>query len=65
MGNLSTQLPTKIWVKLLLLLENALTLNFQTLKLTKNLNPLQGPTHSDPTINKHTEQVKKLRIDLP
>jgi len=25
------------------------------------LNPLQGPhTHSDPTINEHTEQVNKL-----
>ena len=29
------------------------------LKLTENLNPFQGPTHSDPIINKHTEQVKK------
>jgi len=29
-----------------------------------NLNPLQRPTHSDPIINKHTEQVKKPRMDL-
>jgi len=43
----STQLSTKNWVKLLLLLENAL-------KLTENLNPFQGPTHSDPIINKHS-----------
>ena len=27
----STQLPTKVWVKLLLLLENALKLNFEAL----------------------------------
>ena len=46
----STQLST---VKLLLLLENALKLNFEALKLTKNLNPLQGPTHTltPPSIN--------------
>ena len=42
----STQLSTKIWVKLLLLLENTLKLNFEALKLTENLNPLQGPTHT-------------------
>jgi len=59
----STQLST---VKLLLLLENALELNFEALKLTENLNglpPPRPPTHSDPIINKHTEQVKELRTD--
>jgi len=48
MGTLkSIQLSIKVWVKLFLLLENAL-------KLTENLNPFQGPTHSDPIINKHS-----------
>ena len=42
----STQLSTKVWVKLLLLLENALKLNFEALWLSENLNPLQGPTHT-------------------
>jgi len=33
--------------------------------LTLNLNPLQGPTHTlTPIINKHTEQVKKICMDL-
>jgi len=51
-----TQLSTKIWVKLFLLLENALKLKFE---------PSPRPhTQSDPTIDKHTEQVKKLGIDL-
>ena len=63
----STQLST---VKLLLLLEDALELNFEALKLTENLNGLPPPrphTHSDPIINKHTEQVKRTmygRIQL-
>ena len=55
----STQLST---VKLLLLLENALELNFKVLKLTENLNGLSPPrphTYSEPIINKHTEQVKR------
>jgi len=39
----STQLSTKIWIKLL---ENALKLNLEALQLAENLNPLQGPTHS-------------------
>jgi len=50
----STQLSTTVWVKVL---ENALKLNFEALWLTENLNLLQGPTHSDPIINKCTEQV--------
>ena len=55
----STRLSTKIWVKLFLLLENALKLNFEALQLTENLNPLQGPpAQSNPIINKQTEQVK-------
>ena len=49
----STQLSANVWVKLLLLLENALNLNFEALKVWTH-------THSDPTINKHTEQVTKL-----
>jgi len=55
----STQLST---VKLLLLLENALELNFEALKLTENLNGLLPPRphiHSEPIINKHMEQVKR------
>ena len=32
--------------------------------LTENLNPLQGSTHTDPIINKNTEQVKTLGTDL-
>ena len=39
----STQLSTKFWVKLLLLLENTIKLNFKALE---NLNPLQGPPHT-------------------
>ena len=42
----STQLSTKVRVKLFLWLENALKLNLEALKLTENLNPLQGPTHT-------------------
>ena len=55
----STQLSTKVWVKLLLLYENALILNFEALYLTENLDPLQGPTrpHFAPS-STHTEQVK-------
>ena len=52
----STQLSTKVWVKLLLLLENALKLNFEP-------SP-KAHTHSELIINKHTEQVKKLRMDI-
>jgi len=54
----STQLSINIWVKLLLLLENALNLNFEALSLTENLNPLRAHTHSDPIINKHTNRLK-------
>ena len=61
----STQLSTKIWVKLLLLLENALKLNFWGPLTSWKFEPSPRPhTHSDPTINKHTEQVKKLHFDL-
>jgi len=42
----STQLSTKLCVKLLLLFENAVKLDFEALKLTENLNPLQGPIHT-------------------
>ena len=37
----------------------------KTLYLTENLDPLQGPTHTDPIINTHTNQAKKLGMDLP
>jgi len=57
----STQLSTKVWVKLLLLLENALKLNFEALILNENLK-IWTPTHSDPIINKHKEQVKNVWI---
>jgi len=61
----STQLSTKIWVKLLLLLDNALKLNFWGPLTNWKVEPSpRPPSHSDPTINKHTEQVKKLCIDL-
>ena len=53
----STQLATKVWVKLLLLLENALKLNSEALELKFEPSP-RPHTHSDPTINKHTRQVK-------
>jgi len=39
----SIQLSTNVWIKLLLLLENALKFWGP---LTENLNPLQGPTHT-------------------
>jgi len=42
----STQVSTKLCVKLLLLFENAVKLDFEALKLTENLNPLQGPIHT-------------------
>ena len=59
----STRLSTKVWVKLLLL-ENALKLNFWGTLTNWKFEPSPRPhTHSDPTINEHTEQVKKLRID--
>ena len=61
----STQLSTKSWVKLLLLLENALKLNFEALPLSENLNPLQGPTHTlTPSSINTQNRSKKLRIDL-
>ena len=62
----STQLlKKKAWVKLLLLLENALKLNIQALQLTETLNPLQAPTHTlTPLSINITKQVKKLRMDL-
>jgi len=45
MGNFKvyTKPSTKVWVKLLLLLANALKLNSEALE---NLNPLQGPIHT-------------------
>ena len=56
MGNFkSTQLSTTFWVKLLPLLENALQLNSEAIKLTENLNPPQGPTH---TLTPSSIQVK-------
>ena len=48
----STQLSTKVWVKLLLLLENAFKLNFEA--LYENLNSPKAHTHSDLIVNKHT-----------
>ena len=51
---------SNFWVKLLLLLENAP-------KRPSNWKFEPSPrvhTHSDPIINEHTEQVKKLRMDL-
>ena len=61
----STQLSTKVCVKLLLLLANVLTLDFEGLLLTENLNPLQGPTHPLTPSSMNTEnRSKKLRMDL-
>jgi len=60
MGNFkSTQLSTKVWVKLLLLLENALKLNFEALQLTENLNPLQRPTHTLTSSSINTQNRSK------
>ena len=57
----STQLSTKNWVKLLLLLENAIKLNYWGPLTNWKFEPSpRSHIHSDPTINKHTEQVKKL-----
>ena len=42
----STQVSTKVCIKLLPLSENALKLNFEALYQTENLDPLQGPTHT-------------------
>ena len=52
----STQLSTKVWAKLLLPLENALKL-LRPSNLKFEPSP-RAHTHSDPIINKHTEQVK-------
>ena len=60
-----TQVSAILCIKLLPLLENALKLNFKALYETENLDPLQGPTHTDPIINTHTKQAQKLRMDLP
>ena len=60
-----TQVSAILCIKLLPLLENALKLNFKALYETENLDPLQGPTHTDPIINTHTKQAPKLRMDLP
>ena len=49
----------KVWVKLLLLLENALKLNLRPSNWNFELSP-RAHTHSDLIINKHTEQVKKI-----
>jgi len=58
----SAQLSTKLWVKLLLLLENALKLGGP---LIEDLNPLQGPTLTliPSSTNTHAELVKKLHMD--
>jgi len=54
MGNLKVYTTlNKVWVKLLVLFENALKLNFENLEPSPRLH-----THSDPIISKHTEQVK-------
>jgi len=60
----STQLSTKVWVKVLLLLENALKLNFEDLYLTENLNPLQRPTHTltSSSINTHNRSKNYVWI---
>jgi len=42
----SLQNFTNVWVKLILLLENALKFEFEALQLTENLNPLQCHTHT-------------------
>ena len=59
----STQLLTNVWVKLLLLLENALNsiLRHSNWKFESIPSP---HAHSDLIVNKHTEQVKKLHMDL-
>ena len=58
----------KVWVKLLLLLENALKTQFRgPLTSWKFETSPRPPTHSDLIINIHTEQVKKkhkLCMDL-
>jgi len=59
----STQLST---VKLLLLLKNALELNFEALKLTENLNGLPPPrprTHTLTPSSINTQNKSKLRTD--
>jgi len=55
----STQFSTKVLVKLLFLLENPLKLSFWG-----PLKYARSQTHSDSIISKHTEQVKKLCMDL-
>jgi len=52
----STQLSTKVWVKLLLL-ENALKLNFWGPRTNWKFEPSPRPhTHSDPITNEHAHR---------
>jgi len=53
----SIQLSIKVWVKLFLLLENAL-------KLTENLNPFQGPSLTPSSINTHRTGQKLVWINM-
>ena len=50
-----TQVSAILCIKLLPLLENALKLNFKALYETKNLDPLQGPTHTLTPSSIHTQ----------
>ena len=59
------QVYTKVWIKLLLLIENALKLKFWGPLSNWKFEPSpKAHAHSDPIINKHTKQVKKLGMDL-